>query len=112
MGRSCELKQSDWLFQLGGFTMNTVVSRDNLPLGRYLALVREEANLTQAQLATRVTFSTASISRIESGDKKVTAEEVKAVLKAVGTAQARQLGEYLAQKWDEVDRPGFDHPNR
>ena len=92
--------------------MSAVSSRVDLPLGRYLAVVREGANLTQAQLANRLTYSPASISRIESGDKSVTGEELDAFLMAVGTAQARQLGEYVGQAWDELERPGFEHPNR
>ncbi len=86
--------------------------RDDVPVGRYLAAVREEAGLTQAQLAAKVTFSSTSVSRIESGDKSLSAEEFEAVLKAIGTTKARQLGEFVNQKWDVLERPEFDHPNR
>ena len=79
---------------------------------RYLAAVREAAGLTQAQLAGKITYSPSSISRIESGDKSVTAEELDTILKAIGTPKARQLGEFTKQKWDVLERPDFDHPNR
>jgi transcriptional regulator with XRE-family HTH domain len=92
--------------------MNDTKGRSDIPVGRYLTLIREGAGLTQAQLGGKVTFSTASISRIESGDKDTTNEELAAILKAIGTAQAKQFGEYLNQSWDELDRPAFDHPNR
>lgn len=92
--------------------MHDTKGRNEIPVGRYLTTIREEAGLTQAQLAGKITFSTASISRIESGDKEITPDELGAILKALGSAKAKQLGEYLKQKWDELDRPAFDHPNR
>jgi len=81
-------------------------------VGRYLGAIREEAGITQAQLATKVVFSTASISRIETGEKALSSQELAAIIKAIGTAKAIQLGEYLNQNWDELERPVFDHPNR
>ena len=57
--------------------MNTPVRSDGGVSGRYLSLVREEAGLTQAQLAKRLTFSPANVSRIESGDQKLTKEELR-----------------------------------
>jgi transcriptional regulator with XRE-family HTH domain len=92
--------------------MKITASNDGPISGRYLALVREEAGLTQAQLAKRLTFSPASVSRIESGERKLTKEEFDSFLQAIGTEGARQLAEYAAQQWDEVERPGFDHPDR
>ena len=72
---------------------------------RYLAAVREEAGLTQSQLAGRITYSPASISRIESGDKAITTDELNTILKAIGTPKARQLGEFTKQKWEVLERP-------
>ena len=92
--------------------MSDTKTRSEIPVGRYLTMIREEAGLTQVQLAGKITFSTASISRIESGEKDITHDELSAILKALGTAKAKQFGEYLKQKWDELDRPAFDHPNR
>jgi hypothetical protein len=37
--------------------MSDTQTREDVPLGRYLAHVREEVGLTQAQLAGKVTFS-------------------------------------------------------
>jgi transcriptional regulator with XRE-family HTH domain len=89
-----------------------IKNRVEVPVGRYLAQVRDEAGLTQAQLAGKVTFSAASISRIESGDKTATAEELADMLKAIDTAGAQALGEYLGQSWDKLPQPPFDHPDR
>lgn len=83
-----------------------------IPVGRYLAEVREAANVTQSNLSSHVTLSTATLSRIESGDKLATDDEVKAILDAIGTPMATALGEYLDQDWDQLKRPAFDHPDR
>ena len=83
-----------------------------VPVGRYLAEVRDEEGMTQANLASRVTLSTATLSRIESGEKTATEEEVGAILKAIGSPKAKGLTEYLKQEWDQIDRPAFDHPDR
>jgi transcriptional regulator with XRE-family HTH domain len=92
--------------------MHDTKGRSEIPVGRYLTTIREEAGLTQAQLAGKIPLSTASISRIESGDREITPDELGAILKALSSAKAKQLGEYIKQKWDELDRPAFDHPNR
>src|SRR5215204_1012590 len=83
-----------------------------LGLGKYLSTIREAAKLTQAELAKKVTVSPTRISRIESGDVGFTKEEMDQFLDAIGTNDAKELGIYLNQAWDELDRPRFDHPNR
>lgn len=85
---------------------------NNVPIGPYLAKVREGAKMSQAQLGQAVTFSTATISRIESGEKDATEEELAAMLNAIGTGEAKQLAQFLKQDWDELPRPPLDHPNR
>jgi transcriptional regulator with XRE-family HTH domain len=92
--------------------MANVKSRVEVPVGRYLAQVRDEAGLTQAQLAGKVTFSAAILSGIESGDKTATAVELADILRTIDTASAQALGEYLTQSWDKLPQPPFDHPNR
>ena len=83
-----------------------------VPVGRYLAEVRDEAGMTQASLASRVTVSTATLSRIESGEKVANEDEVSALLKAIATPKAKGLADYLKQEWDQIERPAFDHPDR
>jgi transcriptional regulator with XRE-family HTH domain len=92
--------------------MNNGDFRHATPVGRYLGLLREWAGMTQGQLAQRVTLSTATISRIESGDKQATNDEITSILKQIGTPEAKELGDFLRQTWDCVDRPEFDHPDR
>src|SRR5260370_26813179 len=82
------------------------------PVGRYLAEMREEAGMTQASLASRVTVSTATLSRIESGEKVASEDELGAMLRAIGTPKAKGLADYLRQDWAQIERPAFDHPDR
>jgi len=83
-----------------------------IPVGKYLAHVRDAAGVTQSALSGKVTLSTATLSRIESGDKAATSEEVVAILDAIGTDQAIELRKFLDQEWDQIQRPSFDHPDR
>src|SRR5262249_44854515 len=92
--------------------MSDTQVRDDVPVGRYLAVVREEAGLTQAPLAAKVTLSPASVSRIESGDKSLSTEEFDAMLRAIGTANARQLRAFDKHNCDVLPRPDLDLPNR
>ena len=92
--------------------INQIDGMSSGPLGHYISVIREEADLSQAQLAQQVTFSTATLSRIESGDKAVSSEELSAILKAIGTTKAEEFRLFLEQNWDELPRPPFDLPNR
>ena len=82
------------------------------PVGRYLVEFREEAGLTQAQVAKGMTVSSAVVSRMESDQRPASDEEVSGFLEAIGTARAREFLEYRREEWLELERPAFDHPNR
>ncbi len=84
----------------------------DVPVGSYLAEVRNDAGVTQSALSSQVTLSTATLSRIESGEKVATKEEVTSILKAIGTSKADGLETFLTQEWDQIKRPSFDHPDR
>ena len=90
----------------------TIEQPTEASVGSYLAKLREAAGMTQAQLAQSVALSSATVSRIESGDKPPTTNEVDALLKAIGTEAAAQFAEFLHQEWDQLPQPAFDHPNR
>jgi transcriptional regulator with XRE-family HTH domain len=92
--------------------MSDGMNRTDLLIGRFIAKFREEAGLTQDQLATKVTLSAAGISRIESGLKPVNDDDLSTILKAIGTPKAEEFVQYLQQEWDMLERPAFDHPNR
>ena len=79
---------------------------------QYLASIREEAGLTQAEVAKKMTVSPAGISRMESGNRTIRTEEVLEYLAIVNTAQAREFQNYLKEDWRTLQRPPFDHPDR
>jgi len=85
-------------------------------LGSSLSILREHAGLTQAQMAkkirAKISVSPAGISRMEAGERAITAEELDAYLSALGTEEAQTFREFLAQEWTNLERPDFDHPDR
>ncbi|MDD5581483.1 MAG: helix-turn-helix transcriptional regulator [Methylobacter sp.] len=78
-------------------------------LGRYLMQVRDRANLTQAELAKRVSLSPAVLSRIESGDRQVTMQEVQDILIQIGSPEAAELSDSLQRTWKVLPRPSLNH---
>lgn len=83
-----------------------------MELGRCLAQVRERANIKQAELAKKVTWSPAVLSRAESGDRALAPEELDALLTAIGTPEATRLKVALNRSWKVLQRPGLDHPDQ
>jgi transcriptional regulator with XRE-family HTH domain len=83
-----------------------------LELGRHLTLVRERAGVKQAELARKVTWSQAVLSRIESGERSVAQDELSLLLEALDTDEARHLAEALQRKWAVLPRPSLDHPDQ
>jgi transcriptional regulator with XRE-family HTH domain len=81
-------------------------------LGRHLMQVRDRAGIKQAELAKRVALSPAVLSRIESGDRPVTIQEVQDVLDQIGTPEAVQFSIALQRVWRVLQRPPLDHPDQ
>lgn len=81
-------------------------------LGRYLTQVRERAGIKQAELARKVTWSPAVLSRVEAGDRALAPDELQAILSAIGTPEAVQLQETLQREWAVIPRPALDHPDQ
>ena len=80
-------------------------------LGKYLSQIRERANIKQAELARLVTWSPAVLSRVESGERPLAAEELDAILDAIGTDEAARLRTALHRDWRVLQRPSLDHPD-
>ena len=91
-------------------TLNDNVSP--LELGGYLTQIRERAGLKQAELARRVTWSQAVLSRIEGGERNVAPEELEHLLDAIATPEAEKLKTALGREWVTLPRPGLDHPDQ
>jgi len=81
-------------------------------IGRRIMQVREAANLKQAELARQVTWSPAILSRVESGERQLSADELKILVEAIGTQEARQLSDVLERDWRILPRPPLDHPDQ
>lgn len=81
-------------------------------LGRHLMQVRERSGIKQAELAKRVSLSPAVLSRIESGDRAVTLEEVQDILTQLATPEAAELSKALQRSWQVLSRPPLDHPDQ
>ena len=81
-------------------------------LGRHLMQVRERSGIKQSELARRVSLSPAVLSRIESGDRSVSLEEVQDILAQLATPEAADLAEALQRAWQVLPRPPLDHPDQ
>ena len=78
--------------------------------GTYLARLRDEAGLKQKDLAQRVTWSPAVLSRVESGERSVTSDELDSILAAIGTQKARAFQHAVRREWEQLPRPPLGHP--
>lgn len=81
-------------------------------IGPNLARLREVAGLKQAELASRLTMSAPSLSRIESGERPLTPDELQSLLAAIGTEEASRFSEYLSRNWRELPVPPLNHPKQ
>ena len=76
--------------------LENIANVSAIELGRHLTHVREQAGIKQADLARRVTWSSAVLSRIENGERELGHEELEAILDAIGTPAAAELRHRLA----------------
>jgi transcriptional regulator with XRE-family HTH domain len=92
--------------------MSSVVPVSQQEVGRRLMQVRETAGIKQAELARRITMSPAVLSRVESGERELSPDELRAVMAAIGTPEALHLAEMLGREWRETPRPPLDHSDQ
>lgn len=81
-------------------------------LGHRLAQLRERAGLKQADLARKIGWSQAVLSRAEAGERSISDDELKTVLAAIGTEEAAGLATVLNRAWYHLARPALDHPDQ
>ena len=79
--------------------------------GRYLARLREDAGLKQKEVAQRVTWSSAVLSRVESGERSVTSDELASILRAIGTEKALNFRQEVRRVWKRLPKPPLGHPD-
>ena len=87
------------------------VTTSSNEIGAYLARLREKANLKQNELAGKVTWSPAVLSRVESGERTLSEEELHAILDAIGTEEALDFKEAVERVWVHLPRPPLGHPD-
>ena len=80
-------------------------------IGAYLARLRDKAGFKQNELAQKVTWSPAFLSRVESGERALSPEELASILDAVGTEEALGFKETAERVWLHLPRPPFGHPD-
>lgn len=81
-------------------------------LGHRLAQLRKGAGLKQVELARKVTWSQAVLSRIETGERTISSDELTQLFEAIGTQEAAALAEILDRNWQHITRPTLDHPDQ
>ena len=84
----------------------------SMALGHHLARLRDQVGLKQAELARKVTWSPAVLSRVESGERDLSAEELEEVLQAIGSEEALKLRERIQRQWQVLPQPSLDHPEQ
>ncbi|MCY2928584.1 MAG: helix-turn-helix transcriptional regulator [Planctomycetota bacterium] len=85
---------------------------DNNQIRKALQDLREEAGMSQAELAKKLPFTASRVSRLESGDLGLTTEEAQQIAGAIGTPKARDYAAYLSSTWRVLPAPGFNHISR
>jgi transcriptional regulator with XRE-family HTH domain len=86
------------------------MTRD-LAIGRHLAALRERASLKQNELAKRLEWSAAVLSRVEGGERPLTDDELAIILNGIGTPEAAQLKEVLGRNWLVLPEPPLGDPD-
>ncbi len=80
-------------------------------IGAYLARLRDKAGFKQNELAQKVTWSPTVLSRVESGERALSSEELASILDAIGTEEALGFKETGERVWLNLPRPALGHPD-
>ena len=83
-----------------------------IEIGHFLGRIREQAGIKQAELAKKITWSPAMLSRIEVGDRPVTADELQTIIEGIDTPEALHLSQMLQRQWSILPRPPLSHPDQ
>ena len=80
-------------------------------IGNHLVRLRDKAGLSQKDLAQKVTWSPAVLSRVESGERPASSDELTSILKAIGTTEALEFSETANRAWRYLEKPPLGHPD-
>lgn len=92
--------------------MHTDSTWNPTELGRHLMRVRELSGVKQSDLARRISLSPTVLSRIESGERPVTLDEVQDILDQLATPEAINLSKALRRTWKALPPPPLDHADQ
>ena len=85
------------------------MNRD-IAIGPHIASLRKDAGLEQNELAKRLEWSAAVLSRIESGKRALSDDELEIILNGIGTPDAIKVKDLLARQWQILPEPPLDDP--
>jgi len=80
-------------------------------IGKHIATLREQADLKQNELARKLTWSPAVLSRVENGDRPLAPEELVTLLEGIGTPEALKLQDVLARQWKVLPEAPLGDPD-
>jgi transcriptional regulator with XRE-family HTH domain len=85
------------------------MSRD--AIGKHLALLRDQAGFKQNELAKKLEWSAAVLSRVESGERAVSDDELDIILRGIGTPEAIRVKGLLGRQWLILPEPELGDPD-
>jgi transcriptional regulator with XRE-family HTH domain len=80
-------------------------------IGRHIATLREQAGLKQNELARKLEWSAAVLSRIESGERPISDDEIDTILKGINTPEAARVKTLLQRQWNVLPEPILADPD-
>jgi len=86
------------------------MSRD-AAIGKHLAALRDQAGLKQNELAKKLEWSAAVLSRVESGERPLSDDELDIILRGIGTPEAIKVKDLLARRWQMLPEPQLADPD-
>jgi transcriptional regulator with XRE-family HTH domain len=100
-------------FDMNGIYCNyDTCMNENEPVRKMLVALREKADLTQAQLAEKLSFTPSRLSRLEAGLTELNVEEAQQIAAQIPSDEAKGYAQYLGQQWKLTERPSFKHVSR
>jgi transcriptional regulator with XRE-family HTH domain len=80
-------------------------------IGRHIAILREQAGLKQNELARKLEWSAAVLSRIESGERPISDDEIDIILKGIDTPESARVKTVLQRQWQVLPEPMLADPD-
>jgi transcriptional regulator with XRE-family HTH domain len=80
-------------------------------MGMHLADLREKAGLKQNELAKKLEWSAAVLSRVEGGERNLSDDELSMLLSRIGTPEALKVRELLTRQWSVLPEPHLNDPD-